>query len=54
MIGWTLLEALLGGDAEEFLGALDIALPPEDEDDDLEGDLILPDHAESPEPNPWS
>src|SRR5258705_13275918 len=46
MVGWTLLEALLGGDAEKFFAEADFGLLPED-DDDPEGDVVLPDYAES-------
>jgi hypothetical protein len=45
MFGWPLLDALLGGDAEELLGGLDPALPPEE--DEPENELVLPDYAES-------
>ena len=45
MVGWTLLEAILGGDAEKFLAEVDYGLPPEDEDEDLEGDVVLPHYA---------
>jgi hypothetical protein len=47
MVGWTLLEAILGGDAEKYLAEADFGLLPEDEEEDLEGDVVLPDYAES-------
>ena len=45
MVGWTLLEAMLGGDAERFFVEIDFELLPE-EDDDPEGDVVIPDYAE--------
>jgi hypothetical protein len=45
MFGWTLLDAVLGGDAVELLGGLDPALPPEEDEPEIE--LVLPDYAES-------
>ena len=45
MFGWPLLDALLGGDAEEHVGGPDPALPPEE--DEPENELVLPDYAES-------
>ena len=47
MVGWTLLDAILGGDAEKYLAEADFGLLPEDEDEELEGDVVLPDYAES-------
>jgi len=47
MVGWTLFDAILGGDAEKFLAEADYGLLPEDEDENLEGDAVLPDYAES-------
>ena len=47
MVGWTLFDAILGGDAESLLAEIDYGLAPEDEDEDLEGDVVLPDYAES-------
>ena len=47
MVGWTLLEAILGFDAEKYLAEADFGLLPEDEDEELEGDVVLPDYAES-------
>jgi hypothetical protein len=44
MVGWTLLDAILGGDAERFLAEADYELLPEDDEDDPEGDLVLPDY----------
>jgi hypothetical protein len=44
MFGWTLLDAVLGGDAVELLGGLDPALPPEEDEPEIE--LVLPDYAE--------
>ena len=39
MFGWTLLDAMLGGDAETLLGELDFATLPEGEEgDELESD----------------
>jgi len=46
MVGWTLWEAILGGDAEKFLAEAGYEPFPEDEDDDLEDDVVLPDYAE--------
>ena len=43
MLGWTLLDAILGGDAEALLGVTDAELPV----DDGEGEVVLPDYAES-------
>jgi hypothetical protein len=45
MLGWTLLDAILGGDAEALLGATDAELPLEDGEG--EGEVVLPDYAES-------
>ena len=45
MFGWTLLDTVLGGDAEALLGGGDADLPAEDEEQ--ESELVLPDHAES-------
>jgi hypothetical protein len=45
MFGWTLLDAMLGGDAEALVGATDYELPAGDEEPDSE--LVLPDYAES-------
>ena len=45
MLGWTLLDAILGGDGEALLGATDAELPLEDGDG--EGEVVLPDYAES-------
>jgi hypothetical protein len=42
MVGWTLFDAILGGDAEKFLAEADYGLLPEDEDEDLEDDVVLP------------
>jgi hypothetical protein len=47
MVGWTLFDAILGGDAEKFLAEADYGPFTEDEDDDLESDAVLPGHAES-------
>lgn len=47
MVGWTLLDALLGGDAENYLADADFGLLPEDEDEELEDEVVLPDYAES-------
>jgi len=47
MVGWTLLDAILGGDAEALLGATDAELPLEDGDGGPEGEVVLPDYAES-------
>ena len=47
MVGWTLLDAILGGDAEKFLAEADYGLLPEDEDEDVEGDAVLPEYVES-------
>jgi hypothetical protein len=39
MFGWTVLDAILGGDAEILIGATDAELPPEEEaDEDAETD----------------
>jgi len=46
MFGWTLFDAILGGDAESLLAEIDYGLAPEDEDEELEGDVVLPDYAE--------
>jgi hypothetical protein len=45
MVGWTLLDAILGGDAERLLADADYGLLPEDDEDDLEGDEVLTDYA---------
>jgi hypothetical protein len=45
MVGWTLLDAILGGDAERLLADADYGLLPEDDEDDLEGDQVLTDCA---------
>jgi hypothetical protein len=45
MVGWTLLDAILGGDAERFLADADYEFLPEDDEDDLEGDQVLTDYA---------
>ena len=45
MFGWTLLDALLGGDAEVLIGATDAELPPEEETEELESDAVSPDSA---------
>jgi hypothetical protein len=42
MVGWTLFDAILGGDAEKFLAEAGYGLLPEDEDEDLEDDVVLP------------
>jgi hypothetical protein len=43
MFGWTLLDAMLGGDAETLLGEADFAIVPEDEEnEELETDLAPP------------
>jgi len=47
MVGWTLLEAILGGDAEKFLAEADYGPFPDDEEEGVEGDVVLPDYAES-------
>jgi hypothetical protein len=47
MIGWTLLDAILGGDAEALAGVTDAELPLEDGEG--EGEVVLPDYAESPD-----
>ena len=47
MVGWTLLDAILGGDAEKYLAEGDFGLLPEGEDEEPEGDVVLPDYAES-------
>jgi hypothetical protein len=46
MVGWTLFDAILGGDAERLLAEIDYGPAPEDEDEELEGDVVLPDYAE--------
>ena len=45
MVGWTLFDAILGGDAEALLGVTDAELPLEDGEG--EGEVVLPDYAES-------
>jgi len=45
MVGWTLLDAILGGDAEALLGATDAEL--EFGEEGPEDELVLPDYAES-------
>jgi len=48
MYGWTLLDTILGGDAELLLGGADGELPGEDaEGEERESELVLPDYAES-------
>jgi hypothetical protein len=47
VVAWTLFEAILGGDMEKLLAEADYALPAEDEDEELEGDAVLLDYAES-------
>ena len=48
MYGWTLLDTILGGDAEVLLGATDGELPEENaEGEEPERELVLPDYAES-------
>ena len=47
MVAWTLFDAILGGDAESLLAEIDYGLAPEDEDEEPEGDVVLPDYAES-------
>ena len=47
MVGWTLLEAILGFDAEKYLAEADFGPLPEDESEEVEGDVVLPDYAES-------
>ena len=48
MFGWTLLDAMLGGDAEALLGGGDADFPAEDEvPEDPGSELVLPDYAES-------
>ena len=44
MFGWTLFDAILGGDAVELLG-MDWEAPEEEEEPDV--DVVLPDYAES-------
>ena len=50
MFGWTLLDAMLGGDAEALLGGGDAEFPAEEDEEGEEqpgGKLVLPDYAES-------
>ena len=48
MYGWTLLDTILGGDAEVLLGGTDGGLPEDNaEAEEPESDLVLPDYAES-------
>ena len=46
MFGFTLLDTILGGDALDLLGGVDLA-PAAEEDEGLEGEVVLPDYAES-------
>ena len=43
MFGWTLFDAILGGDAVELLG---IDWEPPEEEDEADDDVVLPDYAE--------
>ena len=48
MYAWTLLDTILGGDAEVLLGGTDSELPEENaEAEEPESELVLPDYAES-------
>jgi hypothetical protein len=47
MVGWTLFDVILGGDAENLLAGIDYGPAPEDEDEELEEEVVLPDYAES-------
>lgn len=46
MFGWTLLETILGDEAVELLGGFEFAPAGEDQEEG-DGDLVLPDYAES-------
>jgi hypothetical protein len=48
MYGWTLLDTILGGEAEVLLGGADGELPEENaEAEEPESEVVLPDYAES-------
>ena len=50
MFGWTLLDAVLGGDAELLLGGVDADVAGEEQEQGQEeqgNELVLPDYAES-------
>ena len=48
MYGWTLLDTILGGDAELLLGGADGELAEDNaEAEEPESELVLPDYAES-------
>ena len=46
MFGLTLLDTILGGDALDLLGGVDL-VPTADEEEELEGEVVLPDYAAS-------
>src|SRR5678816_3280736 len=46
MFGLTLLDTILGGDALDLFGGVELA-PAAEEDEELESELVLPDYAES-------
>jgi hypothetical protein len=45
MFGWTLLDTLLGGDAEVLISVTDDELPADEQTEELESDAVSPDSA---------